>query len=64
MVIEEQAADLRKQIEKLKRELIDDTALTAKQRTAKENKLATLQQQFVVLEVQLPELEIKKVVHQ
>ena len=42
MGIEEQAAVLSKEIEKLKRELTDGIALSAKQRIAKENKLVTL----------------------
>ena len=50
MGIEEEAAVLRKEIEKLKRELTDGIALTAKQRTAKKNKLATLPKKFGVLQ--------------
>ena len=62
--IENQAADLRKKIEKLKRELTDGTALTFAHRTAKQNQLATLMQQLAALQTQLPGLGVKKIVHQ
>ena len=42
MGLEEQAAEIRKKIEKIKRVLTDGTAPMLAQRTAKQNQIATL----------------------
>ena len=52
MKLEQQAAQLRKQIEKIERVLNDGAALTATQRTVKENQVAALRQQLAVLRQQ------------
>ena len=64
MGIEEQCSALNKEIEKLKRQLTDGTALSLKQRTDKENEIALLRQQLTILQSQLPGQGVKKVVHQ
>ena len=61
MDIEQQVAQLRKQIEKIKSVLNYGTALTAAQRTAKQDQVATLRQQLAALRQQLQTLKLTKV---
>ena len=61
MDLKQQAAQLRKQIEKIKRVLNDGTALTAAQRTAKQNQVAAMRQHLAALKQQLQTLKVTKV---
>ena len=64
MGTKEQAAEIRKKIEKIKRVLTDGTLLILAQRTTKQNQIATLRAQLLTLQVQLPTARVKKTVNQ
>ena len=64
MGIEEQCASLKKEIEKLIRQLTDGTPLTFQKRAEKQNRITVLRQQILALQSQLPGQGVKKVIHQ
>ena len=64
MGIEEEHTKIVKEIEKISTQLNDGTALTVQQRQTKQNKTANLKVQLAALQAQLPQSEIKKIVHQ
>ena len=63
MDLEKEAMKLNKKIEKITRTLTDGTALTPVQKHVKEAERASLQQQLLALNQQLPPLVVTKVIH-